>query len=82
MRQPHAQRTDRELLDQCYVYCNNVEVGTVVEQVKKGLEAEGLTGLDDEVMGSLTARGRGTAADRASPRAVSGARYFSANGAS
>ena len=53
MRQPHAQLTDRELLDQCYVYCNNVEVGTVVEQVKKGLEAEGLTGLGDEVMGGL-----------------------------
>ena len=51
MRQPGAQRTDRELLDQCYVYCNNAEVGTVVEQVKRGLEAEGLTGLDDEVMG-------------------------------
>ena len=51
MRQPGAQLTDRELLDQCYVYCNNAEVGTVVEQVKKGLEAEGLTGLGDEVMG-------------------------------
>ena len=51
MRQPGAQLTDRELLDQCYVYCNNVDVGTVVSQVKNGLEAEGLTGLDDEVMG-------------------------------
>ena len=51
MRQPDAQLTGRELLDQCYVYCNNAEVGTVVEQVKKGLEAEGLTGLGDEVMG-------------------------------
>ena len=53
MRQPGAQLTGRELLDQCYVYCNNAEVGTVVEQVKKGLEAEGLTGLGDEVMGVL-----------------------------
>ena len=53
MRQPHAQLTDRESLDQCYVYCNNAEVGTVVEQVKRGLEAEGLTGLGDEVMGTL-----------------------------
>ena len=51
MRQPGAQLTGRELLDQCYVYCNNAEVGTVVEQVKNGLEAEGLTGLGDEVMG-------------------------------
>ncbi len=50
MRQPHAQLTGNELLDQCYVYCNNTEVGTVVEQVKHGLESEGLTGLSDEVM--------------------------------
>ena len=52
MRQPHAQLTGRKLLDQCYVYCNNVDVGTVVTQVKNGLESEGLTGLGDEVMGA------------------------------
>ena len=52
MRQPQAQLTGRESLDQCYVYCNNTDVGTVVTQVKNGLEAEGLTGLDDEVMGA------------------------------
>ena len=50
MRQPHARRTGREALDQCYVYCCNTEVGVAVGQVKKGLEAEGLTGLDSEVM--------------------------------
>ena len=53
MRQPHARLTDREALNQCYVYCNNTEVGTVVNQVKNGLEAEGLTGLGDEIMGTL-----------------------------
>ena len=52
MRQPHAQLTGKESLDQCYVYCNNVDVGTVVTQVKNGLESEGLTGLSDEVMGA------------------------------
>ena len=52
MRQPHAQITDRELLNQCYVYCNNADVGTVVTQVKNGLESEGLTGLSDEVIGA------------------------------
>ena len=57
MRQPHAQLTGRELLDQCYVYCNNAEVGTVVKQVKNGLEAEGLTGLGDEVMGASQQEG-------------------------
>lgn len=51
LRQPHAQWTDNELLDRCYVYCNNTDVGTVVTQVKNGLESEGLTGLGDEIMG-------------------------------
>ena len=49
MRQPHAKLTDQELLNQCYVYCHNVEVGTVVKQVKNGLEKEGLTCLAEEV---------------------------------
>ena len=52
MRQPHAQLTERESLNQCYVYCNDVKVGVVVEQVKRGLEAEGLTGLGDQVVGA------------------------------
>ena len=50
MRQPHARRTGREALDQCYVYCCNVDVGVAVGQVKNGLEQEGLTGLGDMVM--------------------------------
>ena len=56
MRQPHAQLTGRESLDQCYVYCNNADVGTVVTQVKNGLESEGLTGLGNEVMGASDTR--------------------------
>ena len=56
MRQPHARLTGRELLDQCYVYCNNTDVGTVVTQVKNGLESEGLTGLGGEVMGSMNSQ--------------------------
>ena len=51
MRMPHAQRTGREALDQCYVYCWNAAVETVVQQVKSGLENEGLTGLSDDVRG-------------------------------
>ena len=49
MRQPHARRTNREPLDQCYVYCLNTSVRESVAQVKNGLEQEGLTGLDDAV---------------------------------
>ena len=52
MRQPHAQLTGREALDQCYVYCNNTDVTVAVDQIKKGLESEGLTGLDDQVVGA------------------------------
>ena len=52
MRQPHARRTGREALDQCYVYCWNTNVATAVQQVKNGLEQEGLTGLDDQVFGT------------------------------
>ncbi len=52
MRQPHARRTGREALDQCYVYCCNTNVANAVAQVKNGLEQEGLTGLGDEVFGT------------------------------
>ena len=45
MRQPHARATNRPELDSCYIYCFNQEVGDAVDNVKKGLEAEGLTGL-------------------------------------
>ena len=54
MRQPHARRTGRESLDQCYVYCWNTNVGEAVAQVKRGLEEEGLTGLGDAVTSDLT----------------------------
>ena len=54
MRQPHAQRTGREALDQCYVYCWNTGVGDAVAQVKQGLEEEGLTGLGDAVTSNLS----------------------------
>lgn len=54
MRQPHAQLTGQKALDQCYVYCNNTDVGIAVEQVKNGLESEGLTGLGDEVVGATS----------------------------
>ena len=41
MRQPHARRTGRSALDQCYVFCWNTGVGEAVEYVKAGLEEEG-----------------------------------------
>ena len=52
MRQPYARRTGRAPLDQCYVYCWNTDVSTAVLHVKNGLEQEGMSGLDGEVMGA------------------------------
>ena len=84
MRQPHAQLTGRESLDQCYVYCNNADVGTVVTQVKNGLESEGLTGLGNEVMGASDARQgsepRNPTAERAASRAIPRSGNLSARG--
>ena len=52
MRQPHARRTGRERLDRCAVHCLNMDVAAAVQQIKQGLEQEGLTGLGDEVTAS------------------------------
>ena len=45
MRQPHARATNHPKLDSCYIHCFNQKTGEAVKNVKKGLEAEGLTGL-------------------------------------
>ncbi len=49
LRQPHARLTGVEELDRCYVYCWNLDVLKAVEQVRQGLQDEGLTGLMDQV---------------------------------
>ena len=49
MRQPHAQLTGKESLDQCYVFCNETDVDDAVKQVKRGLESQGLTGMEDKI---------------------------------
>ena len=41
LRQPYARKTNREALDQCYVYSWNTDVGVAVTHVKNGLEQEG-----------------------------------------
>ena len=51
MRQPHASRTGREALDQCYVYCQDTDVSAAVQYVKEALESEGMGDLQDEVRG-------------------------------
>ena len=52
MRQPYARVTNLPELDSCYIFCYNQKVQAAVANVKKGLEAEGLTGLGDFVEGA------------------------------
>ena len=52
MRQPYARVTNLPELDNCYIFCYNQEVKGAVQNVKKGLEAEGLTELGDFVEGT------------------------------
>ena len=50
LRQPDARHTNREALNQSYVYCWNTDVSVAVTHVKNGLENEGLSGLGDDVL--------------------------------
>ena len=50
LRQPDTRRTGHAELDECHVICWSTPVGTAIEQVKHGLEQEGLTGLGDSVL--------------------------------
>jgi len=56
MRQPYARATSLSELNSCYIFCYNQKVEAAVANVKKGLEAEGLTGLGDAIEGTGAAR--------------------------
>lgn len=56
LRQPEARKTGVPALDQCYVFCHNVETSAVVECVKKGLESDGM----GELAGRIRTDGNGT----------------------
>ncbi len=45
LRMPDARATDNDALDRCYVFCHNVDVGNAIENVRRGLEHEGLGDL-------------------------------------
>ncbi len=51
MRMPHVEFTGVQELDQCYVICHNRVVRRVVEQVKEGLQYEGMGDLGQYVNG-------------------------------
>ena len=45
LRMPDARATENASLDRCYVFCHNVDVGNAIENVRRGLEHEGLGDL-------------------------------------
>lgn len=49
LRQPDARSTNIEALNQCYVFCYDQDVNTAVDNVRKGLEDEGMSGLSEFV---------------------------------
>ena len=49
LRQPHAEKTGVEPLDQCYVFTHLATTNTVIEKIKNGLEQDGLGDLVLEV---------------------------------
>lgn len=49
LRQPHAQRTQVQTLDECYVVCHHAQTQTVVEGIKKGLEEDGMGDLSGSI---------------------------------
>ncbi len=54
MRQPYARLTTFPELNKCYIFCYNQDVRLSVEKIKNGLEAEGLTGLADATVQSVS----------------------------
>lgn len=49
LRQPEARSTPIDALNQCYVFCYDQDVNTAVDNVRKGLEEGGMTGLSEFV---------------------------------
>ena len=49
MRQPCAEYTDVELLDDCYVYCMHDDLKKLVTLVQERLQTEGFTGMPEYV---------------------------------
>lgn len=50
LRQPHALETSIPSLNQCYVYCDNADVNSAAEGIKKGLEDEGMSDVSDQIV--------------------------------
>jgi type III restriction enzyme len=49
LRQPYAQTTPIDALNECYVFCNEANVVDAVQKIKKGLEDEGLGDIANQI---------------------------------
>lgn len=45
LRQPHAKKTGKKLLDESYVFCFQKQAGKLLESIREGLQGEGLGDL-------------------------------------
>ena len=50
LRQPYATETSISSLNQCYVYCDNADVDSAAQGIKKGLEEEGMGDVSDQIV--------------------------------
>ena len=50
LRQPYARRAKLDSLNMCYVHCLDQDVKEVVGRIRKGLEDEGMTGVDQFII--------------------------------
>lgn len=60
LRQPYAKKTGVTMLDESYVFCFQRRASVLTEEIKKGLESEGLGDLAHSVSLSETAPNTGT----------------------
>lgn len=67
LRQPHAEKTGIDALDECYVVTHHAETNAAVEAIKKGLEEDGLGDLVKEIKVDV-ASGSGNRGARDIPR--------------
>ena len=68
LRQPYANKTNVEALDQCYVFCHHASTKDVVAGIKDSLEKDGMADLVQEIRESDGSGKKGAASRKISRR--------------
>lgn len=50
LRQPDGERTNVTDLDRCYIYCNQVETGKIIDTIRRSLEGDGMGDLVGKIV--------------------------------